>query len=151
VCEALLKHGGATHSKENDGCVPLLLAARNGRVDVVVQLLQHKADVNATANYGQTPLHEACIKGWTAVVTTLLKKGARADVKDSLGLTPLEIAKKKADFRCPCHRDVDQDAPVFLCYFCEYDGVVFDNANVYVDLQTLALRNDVLSISMMQG
>ena len=67
--------------------LPLVSAAREGRLEVVQSLLKHGATVNAVANEnwsaGITPLMAAAREGHVTVVKALLNAGADLEVKDA--------------------------------------------------------------------
>jgi hypothetical protein len=77
-----------------DGVTPLLVAAQNGHVEVVVVLLEKGAAVTqGTTDNGGTPLLMAAQQGHVEVVVLLLEKGAavnQATTDD--GATPLFMA-----------------------------------------------------------
>ena len=81
--------------KTSDGVTPLLLAAQNGRLEVVRLLLEKGAAVDARSNEGATPLIHAATKGRLEVVRLLLEKGAAVNAKGNDGLTPLIAAARK--------------------------------------------------------
>jgi len=62
--------------KTKENLTPLHFAAREGHLEVVMQLWLSKAEINASSSAGVTPLYLAARNGHVAVVNYLLKKGA---------------------------------------------------------------------------
>ncbi|CAI7596935.1 unnamed protein product [Penicillium bialowiezense] len=83
-------HVVSLETKDQDGCTPLSLAARNGYVSTVEWLLA-RADPETKDNSGRTPLSWAAEFGHTSTVERLLAK-ADTDAKDPSGRTPLSWA-----------------------------------------------------------
>src|SRR3954470_18966748 len=75
---------------------PLLLAAREGRMDAVRYLLDQGADVNARDNVGNTALAEAAYYAQVPVMKELIARGANINALTSAG-TPLDIALSRND------------------------------------------------------
>ena len=75
---------------------PLLLAAREGRVNAVRYLLDSGADLNARDGSGNTALGEATFYSQTAVIKELLARGANVNARANGG-TPLDIALTRND------------------------------------------------------
>ncbi|CAK4279357.1 unnamed protein product, partial [Aphanomyces euteiches] len=69
--------------KDSNGNTPLHAAARNGHVEIVMELLSRGADVNLQNKHGQTALHEAVNNRDFDVVKTLVDNGALVDIADS--------------------------------------------------------------------
>lgn len=59
----------------------LLLAARDGNINLVNALAQHGADLNAPGMYGETALHYAVLSNNAAMIKRLLALGAKPDPK----------------------------------------------------------------------
>jgi ankyrin repeat protein len=87
------------------GATALLIAAKNGHMEVVQVLLQHLevmnvsiangASVDKERTNGTTPLFHTANKGNLEVVQVLLETGADADkVHKMKGITPILSAKK---------------------------------------------------------
>jgi ankyrin repeat protein len=70
---------------------PLMLAAREGRVNAVRYLLDQGADVNAHDGSGNTALAEAAYYSQVAVLKELIARGANINTLTDGG-TPLDIA-----------------------------------------------------------
>ena len=79
----------------NDGHTPLLVAAREGHLEIVRELVRAGADVNAVEpTFGAVPLHKATYNGH-AEITALLADSPRIDLDyqgPSNGYTPLHDA-----------------------------------------------------------
>lgn len=76
------------------GRSPLMLAAGEGRSQMVSKLIAADAKLNAVDVKGQTALHFAASSGDYASVKALLAAGASRSVKDSYGWTPLTEAAR---------------------------------------------------------
>ena len=74
------------------GLTPLLLAARQGRVDAARALLDAGADVNLVDPDRHTPLILALINGHVDVATLLIERGADVQMADKVGQTALWAA-----------------------------------------------------------
>jgi ankyrin repeat protein len=70
---------------------PLLLAAREGRLNAVRYLLDQGADVNGHDNIGNTALAEATYYAQVPVIKELIARGANINALTRSG-TPLDIA-----------------------------------------------------------
>ncbi len=76
-----------------DGMTPLLVAARDGRVEVAEVLIAHGADIEAADSEHQaTPLGWAAFYGRKGVMEVLLRHGANVRDRNIYGQTPLEVA-----------------------------------------------------------
>ena len=75
---------------------PLVLAAREGRVNAVRYLLDQGADINARDNAGNTALAEATYYAQIPVMKELIARGANINVLTNGG-TPLDIALNRND------------------------------------------------------
>ena len=75
---------------------PLLLAAREGRVNAVRYLLDQGADVNGCDHAGNTALGEATYYAQVPVIKELIARGANVNALTSGG-TPLDIALNRND------------------------------------------------------
>lgn len=73
------------------GNLPLAVAARYGKLDVVGLLVHRGAKVNAKGVWGRTALHWAAEGGHHAIIGFLLSKKARAHVSDNHGYTALML------------------------------------------------------------
>lgn len=74
----------------------LMIAAEQGRYELVKKLLQEKADINHKKDNGRSALHYACQNGYIEIVKTLIEAGANINTGDNTGLTPLHLAAQFA-------------------------------------------------------
>lgn len=78
---------------DKSGMTPLLLAVREGQVDMVTFLLGAGADPNQTSPQNWSPLHEAAVTGNPEIVRLLIGKGAHPRVYEEQNHgTPLHVA-----------------------------------------------------------
>jgi len=89
-----LHSAGASVNARGNCCLPLFLAAGEGKVEAVRYLLDEGADVNAREQLGDTALTEATYYGRLKVVKELLFRGADVNIPGDEG-TALDIATKK--------------------------------------------------------
>ena len=75
-----------------NGSTPLIVAAEEGRLDVVEFLVDSGANLNARNDHNYTALHWAAYHGHQDIVEFLIKNKADANIKDSTGSTPLQLA-----------------------------------------------------------
>jgi ankyrin repeat protein len=92
----LLHFAGASINSRSNGCMPLFIAAGEGRSDVVRYLLAEGADVNAREKLGETALTEATHNGHVALVKELLSHGADINAIGNEG-TALDIAINRSN------------------------------------------------------
>jgi uncharacterized protein len=97
-----MPHGGEQRGHNSaewvtqGGSTPLLLAARNGNIDIAGLLLAGRADVNEAAPDGNTPLSIAAHSKHGELAAFLLDKGADPNVSGP-GYTPLHSAVLRSD------------------------------------------------------
>jgi hypothetical protein len=88
----LLEHqGNGTKS------TPLIVAAKEGRLETVKFLTERGADLEAADAAGMTALMNACVKGEAAVAYYLVESGAKAGYVNKSGLSAASCATA-ADF-----------------------------------------------------
>ena len=92
--KALVELSANIQVKNDDGDMPLHLAAANGHVDVLKTLLQLSADIQAKAADGSTPLHMAAACSHVETLKTLLQLGAHMGVRAVNGETPLDASDR---------------------------------------------------------
>ena len=80
------------NAKDKNGDTALILAANNGKVEVVEKLLGKGADVNLADKNGNTALIWAANNGKVEVVEKLLAKGADVNLANKDGYTALMLA-----------------------------------------------------------
>ncbi|MFP3033743.1 MAG: ankyrin repeat domain-containing protein [Wolbachia sp.] len=91
--ENLVDQGANVNIENEDGLMPLFLAVREGKFNVVKHLIDSKkADVKVSDNYGNTLLHWAAFNGRLKIVEYLIEKGADVNVKERNGFAPLHLA-----------------------------------------------------------
>lgn len=93
----LLDAGAEPNQPDDDGWSPLMVAAANGRLQLVKLLVDAGANVNRRAKArstldGMTALMAASHHGHSQVVQYLLEAGAKPDLKSSKGLDAATIA-----------------------------------------------------------
>lgn len=89
---AAINGGANVNGRIKLGDTPLLIAARNGRVNVLTVLLDRGADVNARDNHGTTALMISASQeddNDLKAVRLLIAKGADVNLKDNNGFTAL--------------------------------------------------------------
>ena len=92
-CRQLLADGSDVEEKDEDGWMPLLIAAKKGFTEVCEVLLEKgKANIEETTPNGNTALMLAVCEGCVSSVGLLLLKGARVDTINKNGFTPLLLA-----------------------------------------------------------
>lgn len=90
VLQALLERRVDLQIREEQGRLPLSLAAQQGHAATVSKLLQHRADVDGIDDKEKTTaLHYAVLSFKPDIVRGLLNSGAQVNIKDSRGVAPL--------------------------------------------------------------
>ena len=79
--------------QSDDGITPLMLAAEQGELEVVLYLLEQGAEYDAQDLVGLSPLLYAVREGYVAVVKALLEKGADINLADDNDYTPFMLAE----------------------------------------------------------
>lgn len=89
VAKLLLARGSRLHSKRLDRITLLMMAAREGRMELLRPILARKQDLNAQDVSRMTALMHAASQGQTEVVRLLLRRGAGVGKADQEGFTAL--------------------------------------------------------------
>ena len=95
------------HGARVNGSGAIVMAAEDGKMEMVKLLLNEGADINEIGiehptdprfreDMG-TALHRAVERGQEEVVGFLLERGADAGLKDPMGRTPADLAKGKGN------------------------------------------------------
>jgi ankyrin repeat protein len=87
-----LADGATPNARNREGESALLIALKNERPELALQMLAAGADVNLAAVNGVTPLMAAAHAGHTALVRDLLGKGADVNATDQLRKTAMIYA-----------------------------------------------------------
>ena len=96
VPSALWRLAAPGHAEPVHNQTPLMIAAREGRLDAAKLLLRSGADLAARDSAGCTPLHVAAQPWWredAALVSLLVEAGANPQARDAAGRTPAEVAE----------------------------------------------------------
>ena len=80
---ALLRSGADVDARDRYGQTALMLAAHEGRGDVVEVLLEAGADVDVTAKYNLSALMLAIVAGHASVARLLVRAGANLRLEGS--------------------------------------------------------------------
>ena len=98
IAELLAEYYGDVHSR-NGGWTPLMIAAKNGDLDIAQLLIKHNADIALKNHAGETALHAAACYGQMQLAELLIEHYGDVHVNElrTDGWTPLMIAAKNAD------------------------------------------------------
>jgi serine/threonine-protein phosphatase 6 regulatory ankyrin repeat subunit B len=98
VVELFIAAGIDVNARNKDGRAAILLAARDGRMDIINALLAHHADVDRDSQRryeeGKTALMFAAQRGHASIVQRLLDAGARVNAAAYAGKTALMFASE---------------------------------------------------------
>ncbi|GAB3678336.1 ankyrin repeat domain-containing protein [Salinisphaera aquimarina] len=96
--EAALANGVSKNLRTRRGQTPLILAAENGRLDIVRRLIQADAQLEARdGRNGFTALHWAAERYRPAIARALIAAGAAVNAENKWNQTPLWQASWQAD------------------------------------------------------
>jgi hypothetical protein len=98
VLEGLLRAGADINARDEHGQTGLMIAARDGKTEVVRWLVAHGADLDHTAKFHLSALMLAVINGRDAIVGILADAGADRTIQGAgapgfAGKTALDIAR----------------------------------------------------------
>lgn len=85
---------GDINCKTSCGKTALMLAARDGDVELTKVLIERGADVNTKDNISWGPLILAVNGGNIEIANLLIENGADVNTKNNIGVTPLMFAAK---------------------------------------------------------
>lgn len=80
----LINAGADVNARDNLGCTPLILSAKNNKMENAAVLLQHGADINAQDADGMTAFIHACVCGHYNMAEFLRKMGAHTDIPSKI-------------------------------------------------------------------
>ena len=92
IVQLLLGHGADVNKAEDNGYIPLYIAAHQGHAEVAQLLLGNGADANQAVNTGVTPLYIAAHQCHAEVAQLLLDHSADVNQAAMDGTTPLFTA-----------------------------------------------------------
>ena len=94
----LFSRGVTIDQKDKHGSTALMIAAREGHLDIVTKLIEAGATVDQADKFGWTALMFAAENGHLNVVTKLIEAGATVDQASKYGSTALmHAAESQAD------------------------------------------------------
>ena len=91
VTLTLIEHLAKVCEVDNDGRIPLHLAAQEGHLPVVKILVEHHSPVDKKSHDGKTALRGAAIEGYKDCVDYLHSVGADIDYRDADGRSTLYV------------------------------------------------------------
>ena len=92
VVRLVEEDAGHVHTPDGDGLLPLMLAAREGHLAIVIHLVDRGARVDDADWWQTTALNLACQNGNLEVAKLLVERGADPGIEDVAGRTPLMAA-----------------------------------------------------------
>ena len=91
VIETLLKADANINSRNDDGGMPIHIAASLGYLDCVKLIKNYGADINARGPRSWRPIHYAVYIESIEMVQYLLQNGAEVNPKDDNGVIPIHL------------------------------------------------------------
>ncbi|VDI75372.1 Hypothetical predicted protein [Mytilus galloprovincialis] len=139
-----IKHGVDVNEGNRDGVTPLIMAANNGKKEVVQLLLDNKANINKCKDNGESPLFFACPHNNIEVLKILLDNKADINKFRDDGVSPLiiacnenypEIVKLLLENKADINKSADKSgSPLFLACQNNHKEIVKllleNNANI---------------------
>jgi uncharacterized protein len=100
--QRLLDAGGDIDARDRHGSTSMMIAAAEGRADVVGWLIERGAGLDATAKYGLSALMLAVVRGHVEVARRLAEAGADRSLHGTgtpgfAGKTALDLARERGD------------------------------------------------------
>jgi hypothetical protein len=90
---ALLNNGTSVNCRNDLKQTPLMHAACDNNVPILLELIRRGAQIDAQDKQGYTALLVACEKGRLEIVTELLKAGADFTLKNKDGQSAIDLAE----------------------------------------------------------
>ena len=97
VCQELIKQGEDINCRDHRGMTALMIAAENGRVQIVQLLVKEGANLDFTSEQlrsGYSALMIAVVEGHQEIVKLLIDAGADLNLTDIVGRTASMLAVK---------------------------------------------------------
>ena len=94
-CVTLLAAGNADLDlplDNSNGSTAVILACKNGHVNVLLALLDAGADLHKTNAFGQSPAHIASQFGHVKCLLIIIARGGKYTLPDNQGVTPIDLA-----------------------------------------------------------
>lgn len=107
-----------THDKHLHGSACLILAAKNGRTDVIQHMLQEGCNIDQQNEEGYTAIHAAASRGQTKTIEFLIKHSANLNIASTSGMTSLLSSLKNGHFDA-AHLLIENKADVNASAFNE--------------------------------
>ena len=101
ICNLIVNHSDDKNLENSLGVTPLVLAAKNGHMDIVEMFIKdgiNDDECNPKNILGNTPLHEAAKRGHLNVCQVIVEKVKNANPANNEGTTPLHLAANMLQF-----------------------------------------------------
>ncbi|MHB1220727.1 MAG: ankyrin repeat domain-containing protein, partial [Gammaproteobacteria bacterium] len=156
-----LASGADPHMRFRDESTPLLVAAENGYLSIVLALLSSGVAVDAICKEGSTPLYAASEHGLLEVVDVLLDHGANVEAPFREGFSPLFVASRNGHagvvrrlLKAGANIEVNQgdgSTPLYVASQNGHASVVRLLLNANADLRAIFLGCSSLYIAAQNG